>query len=161
MFLMQTLRGFGIAVGFIALTAAFVPVQWLALRFKSSVADTLPVAFARGLCGLIGIRVETFGRWEVRGRVVVFRQPNGTLASIRVVRFRAVLVVAYAGPGQPARVPSCANSARSGCATATNACGTCSGRASRDTGVRRSRPISVSSEPSCVYSLLVCCGSQV
>ncbi len=62
MFLMQTLRGFGIAVGFIALTAAFVPVQWLALRFKSSVADTLPVAFARGLCGLIGIRVETFGR---------------------------------------------------------------------------------------------------
>ena len=62
MFLMQTLRGFGIAVGFIALTAAFVPVQWLALRFKSSVADTLPVAFARGLCGLIGSRVETFGR---------------------------------------------------------------------------------------------------
>jgi 1-acyl-sn-glycerol-3-phosphate acyltransferase len=62
MFLMQTLRGFGIAVGFIALTAAFVPVQWLALRFKSSLADTLPVAFARGLCGLIGIRVETFGR---------------------------------------------------------------------------------------------------
>jgi 1-acyl-sn-glycerol-3-phosphate acyltransferase len=62
MFFMQTLRGFGIAVGFVALTAAFVPVQWLALRFKSSLADTLPVAFARGLCGLIGIRVETFGR---------------------------------------------------------------------------------------------------
>lgn len=62
MFFMQTLRGFGIAVGFVALTAAFVPVQWLALRFRSSLADTLPVAFARGLCGLIGIRVETFGR---------------------------------------------------------------------------------------------------
>ena len=62
MLFMQTLRGFGIAVGFIVLTATFVPAQWLALRFKSSLADTLPVAFARGLCALIGIRVETFGR---------------------------------------------------------------------------------------------------
>lgn len=62
MLFMQTLRGLGIAFGFIVLTAAFVPTQWLALRFKSSLADTLPVAFARGLCALIGIRVETFGR---------------------------------------------------------------------------------------------------
>jgi 1-acyl-sn-glycerol-3-phosphate acyltransferase len=62
MFFMQTLRGVGIAIGFIALTAAFVPAQWLALRYKSSLADRLPVMFARGLCSLIGIRVETFGR---------------------------------------------------------------------------------------------------
>jgi 1-acyl-sn-glycerol-3-phosphate acyltransferase len=59
---MQTIRGVGIAIGFLVLTMAFVPVQWLALRFNLSLANTLPVHFARGLCALIGIRVETFGR---------------------------------------------------------------------------------------------------
>lgn len=59
---MQRLRGVGVAIGFIVLTAAFVPVQWLALRFKLQLANTLPVQFARGLCRLIGIRVETYGR---------------------------------------------------------------------------------------------------
>lgn len=59
---MQTLRGIGIAIGFLFLTGLFVPAQWLALRFKSPLADRFPVIFARGLCGLIGIRVETFGR---------------------------------------------------------------------------------------------------
>jgi len=62
MLFIQVARGVGIAIGFILLTAAFVPAQWLALRFNSPLADRFPVLFARGLCALIGIRVETFGR---------------------------------------------------------------------------------------------------
>lgn len=62
MMFIQVARGVGIAIGFILLTAAFVPAQWLALRFKSPLADRFPVLFARGLCTLLGIRVETFGR---------------------------------------------------------------------------------------------------
>jgi 1-acyl-sn-glycerol-3-phosphate acyltransferase len=62
MLFIQVARGVGIAIGFILLTLAFVPAQWLALRFNSPLADRFPVLFARGLCALIGIRVETFGR---------------------------------------------------------------------------------------------------
>ena len=59
---MRFIRGVGVAIGFAGLTAGFAFLQWLALRFEWSLADTLTVQYARALCKLMGIRVETFGR---------------------------------------------------------------------------------------------------
>lgn len=60
--MMGTIRGVGIAIGFLAVTALFVPVQSLAVKFNWKLRDQLPIRYARALCSLIGIRVETFGR---------------------------------------------------------------------------------------------------
>lgn len=59
---MRLVRGVGVAIGFLALTIAFIPMQWAALRFNWAMRDTLPIKYARGLCAVLGIRVETFGR---------------------------------------------------------------------------------------------------
>lgn len=59
---MRLIRGVGIAIGFAGLTAGFALLQWLALKLEWSLADTLPVKYARALNALLGIRVETFGR---------------------------------------------------------------------------------------------------
>ncbi len=60
--MMGVVRGVGIAIGFLTLTLVFIPLQWLALRYKWRMRDTLPIQYARGLCAVMGIRVETFGR---------------------------------------------------------------------------------------------------
>jgi 1-acyl-sn-glycerol-3-phosphate acyltransferase len=59
---MRTMRGVGVAAGFLALTAGFVPLQWAALKFNWRLSEILPIKYARGICALLGIRVETFGR---------------------------------------------------------------------------------------------------
>jgi 1-acyl-sn-glycerol-3-phosphate acyltransferase len=59
---MKLLRGVGIAIGFAAVTLAFLIVQSLAVRFDWKLRDTLPVQYARALCTLLGIRIETYGR---------------------------------------------------------------------------------------------------
>lgn len=102
MMFMQTVRGVGIAIGFIALTAAFVPTQWLALKFKSSLADTLPVHFARGLCALIGIRVETFGR-PCRERGVLLACNHTSYLDMPVLA--AVIPVSFVAKSEVAKWP--------------------------------------------------------
>ncbi len=59
---MRLIRGVGVAIGFLSLTLAFVPLQWAALKFGWKLRDVLPIQYARGLCKIMGIRVETFGR---------------------------------------------------------------------------------------------------
>jgi 1-acyl-sn-glycerol-3-phosphate acyltransferase len=59
---MRIIRGVGVAIGFLLLTAGFIPLQWLAVRFDWRLRDTLPVQYARALCAVLGLRVETFGR---------------------------------------------------------------------------------------------------
>ncbi|MDZ4870361.1 MAG: lysophospholipid acyltransferase family protein [Alphaproteobacteria bacterium] len=55
-------RGVGVAIGFLSITLFFIPMQWAALRFKWRIRDVLPIQYARGICAVMGIRVETFGR---------------------------------------------------------------------------------------------------
>ncbi len=57
-----TLRGVGVAIAFLSVTAVFLPVQWLAVRFDWPLRDRFPAQYARWLCAVMGIRVETFGR---------------------------------------------------------------------------------------------------
>ena len=45
-----TLRGVGVAIGFLSATAVFLPVQWLAVRFDWPLRDRFPVQYARWLC---------------------------------------------------------------------------------------------------------------
>jgi len=59
---MRTLRGIGIAAGFLFVTIVFFPVQWIAVKLDWSLRDRLPVQYARALCAVFGIRVETYGR---------------------------------------------------------------------------------------------------
>jgi 1-acyl-sn-glycerol-3-phosphate acyltransferase len=100
--LMQTLRGVGIAIGFVFLTALFVPVQWLALKFKLSLANRLPVTFARGLCALIGIRVETFGR-PCRERGVLLACNHTSYLDMPVLA--AVIPVSFVAKSEVANWP--------------------------------------------------------
>lgn len=55
-------RGVGVAIGFLSITLFFIPLQWAALRFSWRIRDVLPIQYARGICAVMGIRVETFGR---------------------------------------------------------------------------------------------------
>jgi 1-acyl-sn-glycerol-3-phosphate acyltransferase len=59
---MGIVRGVGVAIGFLSVTLAFLPVQWLAVRFDWPLRDRLPVQYSRWLCAVMGIRVETYGR---------------------------------------------------------------------------------------------------
>jgi lyso-ornithine lipid O-acyltransferase len=59
---MRVIRASGIVVGVLFLSLGFIPLQWAALRFNLPWKKSLPVGFARSLCALFGIRVETFGR---------------------------------------------------------------------------------------------------
>jgi hypothetical protein len=54
-------------------------VLWLA-----ACGLTAPVAGADWLVTRAGERVETEGSWQIKGRMVVFTQPGGTLASLRL-----------------------------------------------------------------------------
>ena len=65
---MRVIRGVGIAIGFLILTAWFVIFQSMALKFNWAMRDWLPIQFARALCRLMGVRIETYGRpYKERG----------------------------------------------------------------------------------------------
>jgi 1-acyl-sn-glycerol-3-phosphate acyltransferase len=59
---MRTVRGIGCVLGFLLVTLAVMPVQWLALRFDWKAKDSIPIWYHRLVCRLIGIRIETFGK---------------------------------------------------------------------------------------------------
>ena len=59
---MRTLRGIGCVIGFLLVTLAVMPIQWLAIRFDWKAKETIVIRYHRIICRLIGIRIETFGK---------------------------------------------------------------------------------------------------
>jgi 1-acyl-sn-glycerol-3-phosphate acyltransferase len=99
---MRTLRGVGVAIGFAGLTLGFAIVQWLALRFGWALADTLPVQYARALCKLFGIRIETFGR-PCREHGVLLAANHTSYLDMPVLA--AVIPVAFVAKSEVAKWP--------------------------------------------------------
>ena len=100
---MRTLRAIGIAAAF--LSTAFlglIPLQWLAIKFNWPIKDIIPIKYARLLCRLMGIRIETFGR-PVRDRGV-FLAANHT-SYIDVIVLAAVIPVAFVAKSDVAGWP--------------------------------------------------------
>ena len=103
MSVMRTLRAIGIAVMFLLSSfVAFIPMQWLAVRFNSPLKDKFPIGYARFLCRLMGIRVETFGR-PVRDRGV-FLAANHT-SYLDTVVLAAVIPVSFVAKSDVAGWP--------------------------------------------------------
>jgi len=100
--LMRTARGVGVATGFLALTLGFIPLQWAALKFNWRMRDTLPIKYARGLCALLGIRVETFGR-PCRERGVLLASNHTSYLDMPVLA--AVIPVAFVAKSEVATWP--------------------------------------------------------
>ncbi|MEE8524590.1 MAG: hypothetical protein V3T72_11720 [Thermoanaerobaculia bacterium] len=59
------------------------PAAWL-IAAAVAAASTAAVTQADWLVTRDGAKVETRGAWEVRGRMVIFTQPGGTLSSMRL-----------------------------------------------------------------------------
>ena len=59
---MKQLRGALLLSGFLLLTLACMPVQWIAMRLNKSWAERFPRFFHATLCRLIGLRVHVSGR---------------------------------------------------------------------------------------------------
>jgi 1-acyl-sn-glycerol-3-phosphate acyltransferase len=100
---MRTLRAVGIASAFL-ITAflGLIPLQWLAVRFDWPIKDIIPIKYARLLCRLMGVRIETFGR-PVRERGV-FLAANHT-SYIDVIVLAAVIPVAFVAKSDVAGWP--------------------------------------------------------
>ena len=99
---MRFIRGVGIAIGFLALTLAFIPVQWIAIKFDWAMRDWLPVRFARGLCRLMGIRIETFGR-PYKERGVLLAANHSSYFDMPVLA--AVIPVSFVAKSEVAKWP--------------------------------------------------------
>jgi lyso-ornithine lipid O-acyltransferase len=57
----QKVRAAGCLAGFIALTLAIIPLQWLAVRFNLPWRRWLPVYYHRAVCRIIGLRIIVHG----------------------------------------------------------------------------------------------------
>lgn len=99
---MRVIRGVGIVIGFLILTGLFVPVQWAAMRFDWAMRDWLPVRFARGLCRLMGIRIETFGR-PYKERGVLLAANHSSYFDMPVLA--AVIPVSFVAKSEVAKWP--------------------------------------------------------
>jgi lyso-ornithine lipid O-acyltransferase len=99
---MRVIRGVGIVIGFLILTGLFVPVQTMAVRFNWQMREWLPVRFARGLCRLMGIRIETFGR-PYRERGVLLAVNHSSYFDMPVLA--AVIPVSFVAKSEVAKWP--------------------------------------------------------
>ena len=99
---MRIIRGVGVSIGFLTLTLLFVPLQWLALKFNWQMRDWLPIQYARGLCAVLGIRVETFGR-PYRERGVLLAANHTSYLDMPVLA--AVIPVAFVAKSEVAKWP--------------------------------------------------------
>ena len=100
---MRTLRAVGIAVTFLlSAFVVFIPLQTLAVRFNWKLKEKMPIGYARFLCRLMGIRVETFGR-PVRDRGV-FLASNHT-SYLDTVVLSAVIPVSFVAKSDVAGWP--------------------------------------------------------
>src|SRR5262249_11790295 len=100
---MRTLRATGIAITFLLSSfLVFIPLQWMAIRFDWKLNEQIPIGYARFLCRLMGVRVETFGR-PVRDRGV-FLAANHT-SYLDTVVLAAVIPVAFVAKSDVAGWP--------------------------------------------------------
>jgi 1-acyl-sn-glycerol-3-phosphate acyltransferase len=99
---MRSIRGIGCVIGFLALTAFFMPLQWLALKFNWRLKDTLPIRYGGWLCALIGIRIETIGR-PVRDRGVLIAANHTSYLDIVILA--AVIPVCFVAKSEVAGWP--------------------------------------------------------
>ena len=67
---MPTLRAFALALAFLGLTVASIPIQWLSIRLNLKLQRTYPHAYHRLLCRMFGIRVFVIGK-SIRDRGVL------------------------------------------------------------------------------------------
>jgi 1-acyl-sn-glycerol-3-phosphate acyltransferase len=99
---MRVIRGIGILVGFVLLTLGFLVFQWLAVKFDLAWRDRLPVRYARGLCRLMGLRIETFGR-PCRERGVLLAANHTSYLDMPVLA--AVIPVSFVAKSEVAKWP--------------------------------------------------------
>src|SRR5262245_62001680 len=99
---MRTRRGIGVAAGFLLITAAFVPMQWLSMKRNWSSGAWLPIRYARGICALLGIRIETYGR-PYRERGVLLAANHTSYLDMPVLA--AVIPVAFVAKAEVATWP--------------------------------------------------------
>ncbi|MEQ1863446.1 MAG: lysophospholipid acyltransferase family protein [Micropepsaceae bacterium] len=99
---MRVIRGVGIAIGFLILTLLFIPIQWTAIKFDWPMRNWLPVQFARGLCRLMGIRIETFGR-PYKERGVLLAANHSSYFDMPVLA--AVIPVSFVAKSEVAKWP--------------------------------------------------------
>jgi 1-acyl-sn-glycerol-3-phosphate acyltransferase len=95
-------RGVGVAIGFLSITLFFIPMQWAALRFNWRIKDVLPIQYARGICAVMGIRVETFGR-PCRERGVLLASNHTSYLDMPVLA--AVIPLAFVAKSEVAGWP--------------------------------------------------------
>ncbi|HAH10353.1 MAG TPA: 1-acyl-sn-glycerol-3-phosphate acyltransferase [Alphaproteobacteria bacterium] len=99
---MRAIRGFGCLLGFLLITLAVMPVQWLAIRYNWALKDTLPIRYHRMVCRLIGIRIETFGK-PVQDRGVFLAANHTSYLDIPILA--AVIPVCYVAKADVGRWP--------------------------------------------------------
>jgi 1-acyl-sn-glycerol-3-phosphate acyltransferase len=99
---MRTIRAVGIAIAFLTLTFGMIPLQWTATRFNWPIKDVIPIKYARLLCRLMGIRIETFGR-PVRDRGVFLAANHTSYLDIPVLS--AVIPVCFVAKTEVANWP--------------------------------------------------------
>lgn len=99
---MRVVRGVGIAIGFAGATVLFLIVQSLAVRFDWKMRDTMPIRYARALCTLLGIRVETFGR-PCREKGVLLAANHTSYLDMPVLA--AVIPVSFVAKSEVAKWP--------------------------------------------------------
>ena len=100
---MRTLRAAGIAITFLlSAFVVFIPVQTLAVRFGWKLKEKMPIGYARFLCRLMGIRVETFGR-PVRDKGVFLASNHASY--LDTVVLSAVIPVSFVAKSDVAKWP--------------------------------------------------------
>ncbi len=99
---MRTLRAVGITIAFLTMTFGMIPLQWAATRYNWPIKDTIPIKYARLLCRLMGIRIETFGR-PVRDRGVFLAANHTSYLDIPVLS--AVIPVCFVARADVANWP--------------------------------------------------------
>jgi 1-acyl-sn-glycerol-3-phosphate acyltransferase len=99
---MRTLRGVGVSAGFLFVTLTFIPLQWAALKFNWAIRDWLPIQYARSICALLGIRIETYGR-PYRERGVLLAANHTSYLDMPVLA--AVIPVAFVAKSEVAKWP--------------------------------------------------------
>ncbi|HET9904263.1 MAG TPA: lysophospholipid acyltransferase family protein [Xanthobacteraceae bacterium] len=65
------LRLIGVAAAIGVVTAALIPLQWLSLKFGWPTQRSIPVAYHRILCRLIGVRIRTVGAPAQADRLLI------------------------------------------------------------------------------------------
>ena len=100
--LMPRLRAAVIVAGFIVITLALMPLQWLLLALRLPASRPLPLFYHRVLAAWFGIHIKVVGK-PVRGEGVLFVANHTSWADI--VIFSAVMPLSFVAKAEIARWP--------------------------------------------------------